>query len=377
VSVLELPGPLDPHVHLRDQEWAHKGTVESETAAALAGGYWAVIDMPNTPPPPTDEAALAARLELLASRTRCDVAANLGAGPGSWPHGFGTAPARVAGLKLYLDATTGDLLLEEPSERQRLMAAWRAASARPIALHAEGASLEAALAIAARLDARAHVCHVSRRDEVEMVRRARAAGCRVSAGVTPHHLYLTEQDVPRLGPLARVKPELGTAADRDALWAALVDGTIEVVESDHAPHALAEKRSPAPPHGVPGLETTLPLLALAVHEGRITPERLVEVVTSAPQRLFGLTPPPDTVTRLDLDASWIVEDAALHGSAGWSPFAGMRVRGRVREVRVRGRTTYDGEQVLAAPGAGRVLVPNATNDVLGRPAGEGAHGWSA
>jgi dihydroorotase len=359
VSVLELPGPLDPHVHLRDQEWAHKGTVGSETAAALAGGYWAVIDMPNAPPPPTDEAALAARLDLLASRTRCDVAANLGAGPGSWLDGFGGAAARVAGLKLYLDATTGDLLLEEPSERERLMTAWRAASERPIALHAEGASLEAALAIAVRIDARVYVCHVSRRDEVDMVRRARAGGGRVSAGVTPHHLYLTEQDATRLGPLARVKPELGTAADRDALWAALADGTIDVVESDHAPHTLAEKRSPAPPHGVPGLESTLPLLALAVREGRLTAERLADVVTSAPQRLFGLTPPPGTVTRLDLEASWVIEDSSLHGAAGWSPFAGMRVRGRVLEVRIRDRIAYDGERVLADPGSGRVLVPGA------------------
>ena len=368
MTTLAIPGPLDPHVHLRDTDWAHKGTIASETAAALAGGYWAVIDMPNTPPTPTDPARLRARLEVLAAGARCDVATFLGAGVGSWPDGFGDAADLVAGLKLYLDATTGDLLVGAPAERERLVRAWAAASDRPLAVHAEGSTLEWVLELAGRLRTRVHVCHVSTRDEVRMVREARAAGVAVSAGVTPHHLYLTTHDEARLGPLARVRPPLGTVADRDALWAALADGTIDLVESDHAPHTLAEKGSPSPPSGVAGLETTLPLLGLAVAEGRLTEDRLVEVVAGAPQRLFGLAPPPDTVTLLDLDASWVVEDGSLLTAPGWSPFAGMLVRGAVREVRVGGAVRFDGEDVLAEPGAGRLLMADGARARDGSPA---------
>jgi carbamoyl-phosphate synthase/aspartate carbamoyltransferase/dihydroorotase len=363
VTVLELPGPLDPHVHLRDGDWAHKGTVATETAAALAGGYWAVVDMPNAPPEPTDPERLRARLSLLRAGARCDVATFLGAGPGDWPDGFAADPAAdVVGLKLYLGATTGRLLVDAPAEQERLVRAWRAATDRPVALHAEGAALERALDLARRRSLEVHVCHVSTADSVGLIRRAKADGAPVSVGVTPHHLYLTVHDEATLGPRARVRPALGTSVDRDALWHALADGIIDLVESDHAPHTLAEKASLDPPSGVPGLETTLPLLGLAVAEGRLTIERLIELVCVAPQRRFRLAPPRRTVTRLDVGEAWVLEDAALLTSPGWTPFAGMRVRGRVREVRIGGRLVFDGERVLAAPGQGRVIQPSGVSE---------------
>jgi dihydroorotase-like cyclic amidohydrolase len=108
---------------------------------------------------------------------------------------------------------------------------------------------------------------------------------------------------------------------------------------------------------MPGLETTIPLLGLAVRERRIDAERLAELVTSAPQRLLGIEPPPGTRTVLDLDESWVVDGGRLLTAPAWSPFDGMRVCGRVREVRIRGRVAFDGERVVAAPGSGRDVVP--------------------
>ena len=201
---------------------------------------------------------------------------------------------------------------------------------------------------------RAHFCHVSLASEIALLREAKAAGVPISVGVTPHHLYLEAADRERLGGFAMVKPPLKTTADREALWAAVADGTVDTIESDHAPHTREEKASADPPFGLPGLETTLPLMVSGdARSGRLTEERLIELLATNAQRLFGLTPPPETYTLLDLRARYVISDDELRCSPGWSPFSGMRVWGRVREVRIRGRVAFDGEDVRAEPGEGR------------------------
>src|SRR5690606_13318522 len=124
--------------------------------------------------------------------------------------------------------------------------------------------------------------------------------------VTPHHLYLTEADLPVLGALGLMKPTLKTAADRDALWQAISDGVIDIVESDHAPHTLEEKLSPTPPYGVPGLETTLPLLCLAVSEGRTDYAKIISLLALNPQHIFGIHPASETYTLVDTDAHYVI-----------------------------------------------------------------------
>jgi dihydroorotase len=188
---------------------------------------------------------------------------------------------------------------------------------------------------------------------VGRIAAAKAEGLPVTAGVCPHHLWLTERDIDHLGSLGWMKPSLKTQADQDALWQALQDGTIDVVESDHAPHTLQEKTTSPPPYGVPGLETTLPLLCTALHEGRLSAERIIELVAENPRRIFGLECPPETYTVIDLGASRSIERQNLHTLCGWSPFEGMRVHGKVVETWIRGRKVYDGEQILAEPGFGR------------------------
>jgi carbamoyl-phosphate synthase/aspartate carbamoyltransferase/dihydroorotase len=352
VTLLTIPGAVDPHVHLRDLDWSHKATADSETAAALAGGYWAVLDMPNTPPSTTTAQRLASKARHFRARARCDFGLYMGADAAGDGSDYAAAAPCAVGLKMYCDHTTGDLLVDDPSARRRHLLAWSEVTDKPIAVHAEGATLVAVLSLVAQQPARVHFCHVSSAAEVEALREAKRRGMPVTAGVTPHHLYLTEEDGRRLGPFGRVKPPLRTAADVSALWKAVADGTVDVVESDHAPHTRAEKESDDPPYGMPGLETTLPLMVLAVREGRITEERLVELIATNAQRLYGLRPPPDTWTLVDVDASYVVSDSDLRCSSGWSPFAGMRVWGRVREVRIRGALAFDGEDVLSRPGAG-------------------------
>jgi len=357
VATIRIPGAVDPHVHLRDLEWAHKATVERETEAALAGGYWAVLDMPNTPPNTVTAERLRAKYDHVGARARCDFGLYIGADATADGSEYPAAAGEAVGLKMYCDHTTGSLLLSDEADRRRHLRAWKAASTAPVAVHAEAQTLAAMVQLAREEGVRVHFCHVSLAWEIELLRAAKAQGLPISVGVTPHHLYLEAADRRRLGGFALVKPPLKERPDREALWAAVLDGTVDVIESDHAPHTRAEKEGPNPPFGLPGLETTVPLMVTAMRDRGLGEARLIELLATNAQRIFGLVPPPETYTLVDPDASFLIADADLRCSPGWSPYSGMRVWGRVREVRIRGRVAFDGEQVWARPGEGRRLRP--------------------
>lgn len=348
---VKIPGMFDPHTHLRGMDWSHKGDFASETAAALAGGYWAVFDMPNTAPSTISPQALDRKLTDFGAQAVCDWGVYYGAATnGNWQMYVSVAASPVCGLKIYNNQTTGDLLIDDQAVREQHYAHWPAG--KVIAVHAEGETVLDILALVRRYRRFTHFCHISTADEIAALTAAKAEGLPVSIGVCPHHLWLTEDDLPTLGAFGLMKPELKTRADRDALWAALLAGVVDVVESDHAPHTLAEKQSAAPPYGVPGLETTLPLLLTAVHEGRLTLAQVVALVAENPRRIFGLSCPDETYALVDLDAEYEITRAGLHTRCGWSPFEGLRVRGCVIETWVRGVKAYDGERVLVAPGFG-------------------------
>ncbi len=351
---LRIPAPFDPHVHLRDLDWSHKGTVASETAAALAGGYTALLDMPNTPPATTSPAALDAKRGRFLETARCDWGLWFGAAQPGNQECYGDVQHRVCGLKIYNNETTGDLLIEDQELRDRIFAAWP--TGKPLAVHAEGDTVADILQLVRRYRKHVHFCHISSARELGLLADAREEGLPLSIGVCPHHLFLTRDDLRALGPLGLMKPELKTAMDRDALRQALASGLVDVVESDHAPHTLAEKLSDEPAHGVPGLETTLPLLGQAAHEGWLEPDRIVELVSTSPRRLFGYPVPADSWTELDLKDRQVLDDGGLRTLCGWSPFSGMRVHGVVRQVTLRGKQVFDGEQVCAAPGSGLPLT---------------------
>jgi carbamoyl-phosphate synthase/aspartate carbamoyltransferase/dihydroorotase len=140
-----------------------------------------------------------------------------------------------------------------------------------------------------------------------------------------------------------MKPTLGTAVDRDALWANL--DVVDCIASDHAPHTWDEKHSDTPPPGVPGLETTLPLLLNAVYDERLSLDRLVELVYDGPRRVYRLPEQPETYIKVALDEQYVLSNTSLHTKCGWTPFAGMTVRGRLRSVTLRGRQVYADGQI--------------------------------
>jgi dihydroorotase len=350
---IRIPAMLDPHVHLRGMAWAHKGDFFTETCAAVAGGYWAVFDMPNTPPHTVDQAALDQKLSHIDAQAVCDWGVYFCASAGgNWP-AYSTVFDDVCGVKMFNNSTTGNLLVEDPAIRAGHYAHWP--GGKIFANHAEDETCVHILDLVREYRKPTHILHVSTAYEVAIIRQAKADGLPVTCGVCPHHLWLTERDVTTLGGKGMMKPSLKTQADQDALWQGLADGVIDIVESDHAPHTEAEKESDPAPFGVPGLETTLPLLLTAMHQGRLTLEQIINLVSVRPREIYKITAPPDTYTLVDTDARRVIDGKVMHSKAGWSPFDGMTVRGRVLETWIRGHQVYDGEQVRVAPGFGRNL----------------------
>lgn len=348
-----IPALLDPHTHLRGMQWSHKATFATETAAAVAGGYWAVLDMPNTPPTTISRPALNTKLAEIGAQAVCDWGIYFGASQDENQGEFADVFPDVCGLKIFNNATTGDLLIQDQGMRDRIFAAWP--DGKVIAVHAEDRTVLDVLALVRRYRKPTHFLHISTADEILFLTAAKAEGLPVTVGVCPHHLWLTEDDLPALGSLGLMKPTLKTSHDRAMLWAAIHDGIVDVIESDHAPHTLEEKNASNPPYGVPGLETTLPLLCTAVHEQRLDIEDVIALASDNPRRIFGLYPPHNTYTVVDLDATTIITRDNLHTACGWSPFEGMRVYGKVTQTVIRGQQVFDGERVTAPNGFGRNL----------------------
>jgi dihydroorotase-like cyclic amidohydrolase len=355
-SLERHPGLIDTHVHLRDPGATHKEDFLTGTRAALAGGITLVLDMPNNPGAPViSPEALAAKEAAARGRIVCDVGLFYGASAGN-TRTYEQVAGRVVGLKLYLDHTTGDLKVEELEAIREIMLAWP--RNKPLCVHAEDRTVAMVLGLVASVGRGVHFCHVSEQVEIELIREAKERGLPVTCEVAPHHLYLTEGDLPRLQGYGVMRPPLKRASDRDALWANL--DVIDMIATDHAPHTIEEKRGEKPAFGVPGLETSLPLMLTAVHHGKLSLDRLVEMMYNAPARIFrlGTKPQPETYIEVDLRHKWTITTERLHSKCGWTPFEGMDVTGAVETVVLRGRTVVENGEVKAEPGAGIVIAPS-------------------
>ena len=345
MSRLKLPGLIDIHTHMRVPGGEQKEDFATGTAAALAGGVVTVLAMPNTSPPVVDAATLETTLGLAAAEARCDYAHYVGATPDNIDTAAQLAPA-AAGLKMYLDDTFGPLRLDDMADWAAHLAAWP--SDRPIVAHAEERT-GAAVILAAHLAGRPiHLCHVSSRSEIEMIARAKDAGMAVTCEVTPHHLFLTEEDARSLGRArATVRPPLGTEDDRESLWEHLE--IIDCFATDHAPHLAGEKDGPQPPPGFPGLETALPLLIDAMNRGRLTVDDITRRMHSRPVEIFDLPTDDTTFVEVDPDATWSVSAEHMASKAGWTPFEGRRLQGRVSRVVLRGEEVYANGKITGRP----------------------------
>ena len=332
--LIKFPGLADVHVHLRVPGGEQKEDYRTGSAAALAGGFTTIMAMPNTNPALTTADGWLTAQRQAENESLCDVALFMGVSMSSienLPELGKLAPA----LKLYMDLTFGDLRIEGMENLERIAELWP--RDKVLALHAEGESVRVGLKLAEKFHRRMHFCHISRKDEIEWIAEAKEQGLPVTCEVTPHHLFLTDADAVRLGSFGDMRPRLACQSDVDALWSH-INTTIDCVASDHAPHTLVEKQaSQNPPPGVPGLESTLPLLLNAAAEGRISYDRIVSLLSTNPRRIYSLPEQPDTWVEIDPEESFEFPDHELYTKCAWSPFSGTLIKGRILSVVLRGK----------------------------------------
>ena len=348
-----LPAPVDPHVHLREPGATQKEDFETGTMAAVAGGYTTVLDMPNNPgEPTTSPEALQEKINLAKDRVYCDIGFYFGAILDSVRH-FEQIENQVFGFKTYMEETTGDLLVTEQRDLESIFS--NRSGKLPIPVHASGKTLQNAIDLAKKYNKWLHACHVATEEGILKIKKAKEDGIRVTCEVTPHHLFLTEDDLPRLGPFGMMKPPLATKRDQQALWDNL--DIIDALATDHAPYTRNEKlNSIKPPYGVTGLETAIPLMLTAVKEGRLSMKKLIELIYINPRKIFNISETPDTYTEVDLDDSYVIDNKNLYTKAKWTPFDGAKVTGRIRKVVLRGNIIFDGENIMQ-PALGKVIYP--------------------
>lgn len=365
MAIVRLPGLVDAHVHLREPGYPAKEDFGSGTAAALAGGVVAVLDMPNTLPPTDTPERLGEKARLAQAKAVCDVGLFAGATTTNLDAYLPVAHL-ACGLKIYVSDTFGSLRIESLELMHRFFRGWAEAAALrgfrsqqqpfglgPIAVHAEELMLPVCLALSHLYQVPLHVVHVTRRSEIALIAKAKERGYPVTCEATPHHLFLDDKDAARLGPYGDMRPRLATADDVTALWEYW--DVIDVVATDHAPHTRAEKQGANPPPGVPGVETMLPMLLTAVHDGRLTLDDVIDRCVTAPRRIYAMPEPAQTWVDVDVDAVYELDDRQMHTRVQWTPFHGRTVRGRVMEVVLRGTPVWRAGLLLAQPGSGQVL----------------------
>jgi carbamoyl-phosphate synthase/aspartate carbamoyltransferase/dihydroorotase len=345
---MRLPGLIDPHVHLREPGATHKEDWASGTKAALAGGFTQVLAMPNTNPPILDGESLQGVYSIARGKAHCDYAQYLGAGIDNALAAAKSAD-RSAGLKLYLDQTYGPLQLGSMTDWIAHFKTWP--QHRPLVAHAEGRTLAAAILISAITNRTLHIAHVATREEILLVRAAKEKGFKITCEVTPHHLFLTQNDLPE--GVREVRPRLASQTDCDSLWENLA--VIDCFATDHAPHTWQEKTSENPPPGFPGLETALPLFLTAVQEGRLSMEDLVSRMSDNVRRIFNVPSQHETWIEVDMNASFEITQKNLQTKASWTPFEGRKGRGRLRKVILRGQKVFEEGNILSNPGTGQCI----------------------
>jgi dihydroorotase len=385
-----LPGVIDSHVHLRDQQLAYKETFFTGTAAAAAGGVTLVIDMPNNRPVTLDSSSLKKRMKLAEKK----VVVNVGffsAFPERLEEIAEVVKAGAVGFKLYLSKKIGGIDTEDD---EVLLEAFRevAANGVPVAVHAEDhqileeqrkemekmgridaeayvevhspeaelKSIQRVIKLVKKSGVRVHFCHVSSALGLKAILIAKREGLPVTCEVTPHNLLLSSKQYGRSGFFALTDPPLRTREDVSALWGALEGGFIDVIASDHAPHAIEEKVGGSVwdvRPGVPGLETTLSLLLTRVNEGCLSFERLVGVTAIDPARIFRFSGRGSLgegnwadVVVVDMKREFVIDSSGFFSKAKYSPFDGVRVRGKVVKTFVNGALVMDEGEIVGGGG---------------------------
>jgi dihydroorotase len=374
-----LPGAIDVHVHFRDPGYPHKEDWQSGTAAAAFGGVTTVFDMPNTVPPTGTAAALADKHGIAAANAHVDFGLYGLLGEDTIAHVPALVDGGVIGFKLYMGNTFGKIPC--PSTGAMLEAFEVVArTGKRVSLHAETNSImerrEARMRDAGRCDplahlaarpavvaveavsraailaewtgARIHILHISSAAELRPLREAKARGVDITGETCPQYLFLSTDDYSRLGGIIRVNPPVREARNQEPLWSALADGTVDLIATDHAPHAPDEKTRNdiwTVDCGFPGVETQMPLMLTAVSAGRMSISDYVRWSAVNPARIWGLFPRKGIVqvgsdadlALVDLGRKWTIDDARLQSRSKITPWNARAVCGQPIHTLVRGR----------------------------------------
>lgn len=372
-SGIVVPGLVDVHVHLREPGFSFKETMETGTAAAARGGYTAVCAMPNLNPVPDSAEHLAVELEAIRRGAKvrvypygsltvgergldmADISAMADAAVAYSDDGRGVQDEDMMRECMRAVAATGKLLAAHCEVDELLRGGYihdgayaRAHGHRGICSESEWREVERDIRLAEETGCAFHVCHVSTKESVRLVREARARGVNVTAETAPHYLLLTEEDLQEDGRF-KMNPPLRERADRDALIEGLLDGTIGMIATDHAPHTPEEKSRglEKSPMGVSGLECAFPVLFTGlVEKGVVTLEKLVELMSSAPAKRFGIpggeieVGKPANLAVFDMDTEYTIDSSEFASMGRATPFEGWRVRGKCLMTVCAGRTVW-------------------------------------
>lgn len=383
-----MAGGIDAHVHFREPGLTHKADMATESLAAAAGGVTYVMDMPNTNPATTTAQALKEKLELAKGRTTGKIAFHIGATnsnaedivrliqEGDAPAGIG--PDDIAGVKVFMGSSTGNMLVDDNSTLARLFAI----SGKPVLVHCEDEqtikeNLEKAvekygedipfrehenirsrsacikssiraLEMAIKHGTRLVLCHISTKEEMEMVRAAKLSNPSIIAETSCNYLWFCNEDYDRLGSRVKCNPSVKTPRDREALRRGLADGLIDTIGSDHAPHLLSEKENKygKAPSGLPTIQQSLPVLLTIARQEEIPLTRIASVFSEKASELYGLKTgkiakgyAADLVV-FDLNKEFTVRAEDQKGRCGWTPYEGETLNGVIEMVLV------DGERVI-------------------------------
>ncbi len=378
-----LPGVIDTQVHFREPGLEHKEDLATGTAAAALGGVTAVFEMPNTKPSTLTAEDLADKRRRAQGRVWCDIAFFIGAAAENAEQlGELERLPGCAGVKMFMGSSTGNLLVADEDDIRRVLENGRRRMAvhsedearlrerhalvkdgADVAMHPVWRDVETAVRSTQRLlrlaraaGRRVHVLHVTTAEEIPILAANKDIA---TVETTPQHLTLAAPDCyERLGTFAQMNPPIREARHREALWRAVDQGVVDCIGSDHAPHTREEKAKPYPqsPSGMPGVQTLLPLLLDHMNAGRLTLDRLVDLTSAGPARIYGIAGKgriavgyDADLTLVDLKARRTIREAWIASRCGWTPFDGMTVTGWPIATIVRGRVVMRDDQLIGTP----------------------------
>ncbi len=373
-----LPGAIDPQVHFREPGLEHKEDLNTASRACARGGVTSFLEMPNTNPLTITQSALDDKLARAAQKSLVNYGFFIGATPKNLPDLRTATP--TCGIKIFMGSAHGALLVETEQDLEPIFAE----GTRLIAVHAEDQArilerrkvyagntdpsihsviqdnkaalnaTELALKLSKKYQRRLHILHLSTAEEAELLRLDKPAW--VTAEVTPQHLLLNNESYGKLGTLLQMNPPIRSAHDNAVLWQALLDGVIDFIATDHAPHTLEEKAKgyPNTPSGMPGVETSLPLMLTQAVEGRCTVAQVVNWMSTAVAKAYGIhnkgaiAPGYDAdLVLVDLKTYHPVLREELQTKCGWSPFEGWNLTGWPVVTLVGGQVVFDHGQIQA------------------------------